>query len=380
MIQNNAVISTTTTNGSGFYSFTNLIPGTYSVQFVLPNGFTQVSPDNVGSDATDSDGEAFLITDPLTLASGENNPTLDQGFYNLASLGDFVWHDQNANGIQEGTEPGIPGATVHLIQNNTIISTTTTNGSGFYSFTNLIPGTYSVQFVLPNGFTQVSPDNVGSDATDSDGEALLITDPVTLASGENNPTLDQGFYNLASLGDFVWHDQNANGIQEGTEPGIPGATVRLIQNNAVISTTTTNGSGFYSFTNLIPGTYSVQFVLPNGYTQASPDNVGSDATDSDGEAFLITDPVTLASGENNPTLDQGFYNLASLGDFVWHDQNANGIQEGSEPGIPGATVHLIQNNTIISTTTTNGSGFYSFTNLIPAPTPSSSCYPTDSPR
>ena len=85
--------------------------------------------------------------------------------------------------------------------------------------------TYSVQFVQPGGFNSVSPLDAGGDDTqDSDANPAmsLMTAQVTLASGDNNTTLDAGFYNTAALGDFVWHDQNANGVQDGTEPGISG--------------------------------------------------------------------------------------------------------------------------------------------------------------
>ena len=32
---------------------------------------------------------------------------------------------------------------------------------------------------------------------------------------------------LGALGDYVWHDLNANGVQDEGEPGINGVTVRL---------------------------------------------------------------------------------------------------------------------------------------------------------
>ncbi len=67
------------------------------------------------------------------------------------------------------------------------------------------------------------------------------------------PTWDAGLYQTASLGDFVWNDLNANGIQEAGEPGINGVTVELFNGSGVSQgTTTTAGGGLYSFTGLIP--------------------------------------------------------------------------------------------------------------------------------
>jgi hypothetical protein len=50
--------------------------------------------------------------------------------------------------------------------------------------------------------------------------------------------------------------------------------------------------------------------------------------------------VTLESGQNNPTIDAGYYKPASLGDYVWDDTNGNGRQDAGEPGISGLTVTL----------------------------------------
>ena len=365
-------LATTTTNASGAYSFTNLIPGNYIIEVIKPSGAVS-SPKTAGSDTTkDSNiNIANSRSDVTALSSGENNMTIDAGLYLLASLGDFVWDDYNANGIQDAGEPGISGATVNLLDSGgTQIATTTTNASGIYSFTNLTPGTYTVQLVKPTGFDNLTAKAAGSDtAKDSNLNANLKSDPVTLVSGQNDPTIDAGFYKLASLGDFIWNDLNANGIQDSGEPGITGATVNLLNGTGTqIATTTTNASGVYSFTGLIPGTYAIQVVKPAGYDNASPALQGSDTTkDSNLDTTTLKSAnVTLISGQNNTTVDGGFYKLASIGDFVWNDLNANGIQDTGEIGIPGATVNLLNSSgTQLATTTTNASGFYSFTNLVP---------------
>ena len=228
-----------------------------------------------------------------------------------AKLGDFVWHDLDADGQQDAGEPGIPNATVHLKDGNgNIIGTTTTDASGMYMFGGLTPGNYSVQFVQPAGYDMVSPANVGNDATDSDADPtmMLMSHVTNLSSGEYDDTLDAGFFNKAKLGDFVWHDLDADGQQDAGEPGIPNATVHLKDGNGnIIASTTTNASGFYLFDNLMPGIYSVQFVLPAGYDGFTTANVGDDAIDSDADPNMgfMTQQVTLLSGGQNLTLDAG---------------------------------------------------------------------------
>ena len=123
----------------------------------------------------------------------------------------------------------------------------------------------------------------------------------------------------AALGDRVWCDANKNGIQDEGELGINGVTVYLKDSdgNIINSTTTDNididgdgtldGDGLYKFDNLEPGSYSVKFVLPDGYdftllNQGTDDSLDSDADpDMDG----MTQAVTLTSGEFNRTLDAG---------------------------------------------------------------------------
>jgi LPXTG-site transpeptidase (sortase) family protein len=370
----NAVLATTTTDVNGNYSFTGLTPGTYRVEFVPPAGDTFSPADQGADDAVDSDANTTtgITTASYTLASGDNNTTVDAGLITPAALGDFVWNDLNNNGIQDAGEAGIPGVTVHLLDSTgtTTLATTTTDASGLYHFTNLAPGTYRVSFVPPSGYAFSPADQGANDAVDSDADTStgITTASYTLASGDNNLTVDAGLHQLAALGDFVWNDSNANGIQDAGEAGIPNVTVNLLNSGgAVIATTTTDANGLYHFTNLAPGTYSVQFVNPGGYTFSPANQGANDAVDSDADTTTgVTGTYTLAAGENNTTVDAGLHTPAALGDFVWNDANANGIQDAGETGIPNVTVNLLDSGgAIIATTTTDASGLYHFTNLTP---------------
>ena len=80
----------------------------------------------------------------------------------------------------------------------------------------------------------------------------------------------------------------------------------------------------------------MDFVPPAGYTVSPADQGGDDTVDSDANVTTgETANVTLAPGETNNTLDAGLYQPAALGDFVWSDTNANGIQDAGETGIAG---------------------------------------------
>jgi uncharacterized repeat protein (TIGR01451 family) len=392
----NEVIATTTTDSNGHYLFKGLTPGlTYQVVFGQPAGYDSASPRQVDGQAAADGNSDGPVSNPVVLAPGENNGTLDAGFYNKASLGDRLWLDTNGNGQQDDGATGIAGQTVTLIgggkdgliataADNTS-TTTVTGADGKYAFTGLTPGVeYQVQFSQPAGTSFTHQDN-GPDDSDSDASTTGLSQIVKLTSGENNTTIDAGVYAPASLGDRVWVDANANGQQDSGEAGVAGATVTLTSGGAdgLVSTaadnttvtTTTDANGAYHFTGLTPGVeYQVQFAAPAGSVFTAQDQ-GNDASDSDASGTGLSQIVKLASGENNTTIDAGVYAPASLGDRVWVDANANGQQDSGEAGVAGATVTLTgggkdglistaADNTTV-TTTTDANGAYHFTGLTP---------------
>ena len=73
-------------------------------------------------------------------------------------------------------------------------------------------------------------------------------------------------------------DLDGNGVQDAGEPGIAGVTVNLSGPGGPLSTTT-DGTGKYQFTGLVPGTYTVSVVAPAGYV-ATKTGQGTAATDS----------------------------------------------------------------------------------------------------
>ncbi|MEJ8851705.1 SdrD B-like domain-containing protein [Variovorax rhizosphaerae] len=302
-----------------------------------------------------------------------------------AKLGDRVWSDSNANGIQEAGEAGIAGAKVELVRDangdgaisaNEVLASTTTDANGNYSFKGLTPGVgYQVRFTDPAGYDAASPRQVDGNAasgTNSDGKLSNIT---YLAPGEYNATVDSGFYKYAKIGDRVWNDTNGNGVQDAGETGKSGVRVELYtcgvndQPGALVATQTTDANGNYSFSGLKPGDYMVKFIATDG-TVLSTANVGNDALDSDAGSNGFTGCYTLTSGETNNTVDAGFKpnNTASLGDRVWNDTNANGIQDAGETGKAGVIVNLFVcmdgvPSGLVGSTVTDANGNYHFNNL-----------------
>ncbi|MBI5959309.1 MAG: thrombospondin type 3 repeat-containing protein, partial [Chloroflexi bacterium] len=289
------------------------------------------------------------------------------GFVNPI-LGDRVWHDINANGLQDAGELGLSNVTVNLYtQGGTLTATEITDVNGLYQFTGMPAGSYFLEF-RPRPSYFISPRDLGSDSQDSDPRPTNgRTNVFTLVEGGNNAAFDAGMYMNAAVGDLVWNDADANGIQDGGEPGLSGLTVTLYSAaGTVIDTTTSDASGGYRFAELVPGSYYLRFSAPSA-NDFSPQNQGADDTlDSDVDSSGQTTPFTLISGEINPTLDAGQYEISKISNRVWLDENGNGIQDTGEDNLSGTNVTLYRSGgTFVASDTTDSSGHYLMDRLPP---------------
>ena len=101
------------------------------------------------------------------------------------------------------------------------------------------------------------------------------------------------------LGNRVWLDKNADGVQSPEEQGVGGVCVNLYDaNGKLVQETSTDSNGYYGF-NVEPETYTTEFVKPDGFEFTKP-NVGDEETDSDAdqttgrtEAFQVNSNVRL---------------------------------------------------------------------------------------
>ena len=390
------VVATTVTQDNpdgglpGWYKFNNLTPGVeYKVMFnnpdpVGPDAY-MFSPRQVGNDpAVDSDGP---MSDVVVLEPGEFNHTIDAGLFRKGSIHVFGFLDEDGDGIQdpnEGAFPNTPGKTFQLLDVSGTVINTQTTVDGMAWFDQLTPGTYTVrENPIPAGFSLTTTPNArtftiisGQELVYADGAAMLPEGDQRFETNlgdqlrwGNAPEIEP-----ACIGDFVWNDLNANGIQDPDElnQGINGVEVKLLadtdndgQIDDVVATTVTGNNpdgglpGWYKFNNLTPGVeYKVMFNNPDpdgpDAYMFSPRQVGSDpAIDSDGP---ISNVVVLDPGEFNSTIDAGLFRKGSIHVFGFLDEDGDGIQdpnEGAFPNTPGKTFQLLDvSGTVINTQTT----------------------------
>lgn len=404
---------------------------------------------DVTTEPTDDNGDQL---DPTGTTNANSNLTVDFGFVPLLSVGNYVWADANTNGVQDEGEVPLEGATVALLNADDTpavdymgqpIPSIVTGPEGFYNFGNLLPGDYKVRVVPPKGYAPTKTDadadpDSNSANDDSNGvptgvgaivESAIFTllpgtepvasdegdqsDPFALPDSHGNLTIDFGFIPLVAVGNYVWEDLNANGIQDATEAPIAGVVVELLYadgtpakdvNGALVPLQTTGDDGFYNFGELAPGDYVVRVIPTDGYrptktpVDADPDTNPANSDSNGvptGQGSVVQSPVfTLAPGSepietdeadqaepsdapdhnSNLTVDFGFVPLVSLGNYVWSDLNADGLQDAGEPGIAGARVELLfsdgsqatdaDGNPVVAVTTL-ADGLYHFGNLLP---------------
>jgi large repetitive protein len=297
-------------------------------------------------------------------------------------LGDFVWVDTNKNGLQDDGPTGLNGVNVRLYSpgadglpgtpDDVLLATSVTqpgptSAPGWYNFPGLAAGSYLVCVTAPPTFIFTIP-NQGTAGNNSVANQVTGCSPVvTLATGGSNLNVDFGLQDTqtASLGDYVWFDRNADGLQnESTWDGANGVTVKLWVDNgdgiaqpgtgdSLVATTLTADDvygrpGYYRFDNLVPGlSYYVQFILPAAATGFTTQHAGTDTTmDSDAsQTNGVTQMVVLTPGEYNNTLDAGLIaatGTLAIGDQVWLDSNNNGIYEpqNGEAGIDNVRLDL----------------------------------------
>ncbi|EGQ4043425.1 YSIRK-type signal peptide-containing protein [Staphylococcus pseudintermedius] len=225
-------------------------------------------------------------------------------------IGNFVWRDEDHNGVQNDGEHGLEGVLVTLkTADGVVLNTTTSDANGHYQFTNVQKGKYIVEFTTPEGYEATSKHTTANTEKDSDG--LIANIDVT----QDDMSIDAGFFPLENwnpqpkdetytIGDFVWRDEDHNGVQNDGEHGLEGVLVTLkTADGVVLNTTTSDANGHYQFTNVQKGKYIVEFTTPEGYEPTSKHTTANTEKDSDG--LIANIDVT----QDDMSIDAGFFPL-----------------------------------------------------------------------
>ncbi|SFV61946.1 hypothetical protein MNB_SV-12-1055 [hydrothermal vent metagenome] len=219
-----------------------------------------------------SKGDIYTNT-TSAYATGVTLPTLSNdvsAFVPTTSLGDFVWLDYDADGIQDKNEIGASGISMELLYKDDSKETnTTTDENGRYIFEELTAGTeYKVKAILPDyyRFTQL---NAGANrkkdsdinVSDFDNDTTGMTITKTLNENQQYRHFDVGIISTLTITGKAYKQEDNSSME--------GVTVKLYRdenNNDIIDINDTlvssevipdNVDGAYEFTNIFNGDYLV---------------------------------------------------------------------------------------------------------------------------
>ncbi|HMO14148.1 MAG TPA: SdrD B-like domain-containing protein [Pirellulaceae bacterium] len=379
------LIDTTFTDANGFYQFGALRPGTYSVVEIQPAGYFDAgtSIGTVGGVLRGANPGQNRFTG-VTLFSDETGVQYNFFENAPASISGYVVVEtpgRSASVVNPNApwHKPIAGVTIELYnEQNQLVATTTTNAQGYYRFVGLEPGVYSVVEIQPEGYF-----DSGVFVGRVDGVQRGITNvanrisSVALESGDRGVQYNFSEIGPASVSGYVVVEtpgksaSNINPADPWHKP-IAGVTIQLFNSqNQLVATTTTNSVGYYEFQGLVPDTYSIVQIQPEGYFDAGI-SIGS----VDGVQKGISPNINRINGVVLVSCSVGVqYNFvenepASISGFVVIDNDEKGaVIDPSSPDhrpIANVTIQLYNEaGNLVATTTTNQRGFYEFKGLAP---------------
>jgi choice-of-anchor A domain-containing protein len=414
---NSSPIATTTTNADGFYLFSELDAGTYSVEFELPSGF-DFTAQSAGSDnEVDSNPNINSgITPSINLAAGEIRLDVDAGLvesltscpvYLLGPVRDADGITWNAIVKGDWTTSGADSEGRLAIGGNF-----TVNGAyaiGFGNTQNQLPqsngsrddlivgGNFannSTNWQIQNGNAVYGGSFSGTAPSFGGTGNQLISDPNRFDFDEAFNQFEDISQSLAFLPQNGTVNDNGSGglTLNGSDPDL---------NVFEITSSMQRSNGGFELTINVPSTSSVVINVPDetftftagsfqtdirervilNFPNATEVNVTSfavlgsilapyaDFNGSGGNVnghMIIGGDVTQTGG-----FEPHYYPFTgcieptgAVGNYVWLDENSNGIQDDGEPGVENVFVTLLDGNeNFIATTQTDADGFYLFNGL-----------------
>jgi hypothetical protein len=282
-----------------------MIPGTFTLTFPLD---ANTLPSKEGDSVFEQQGSQLVLSD-LNLMENDEEEGLLLGIVRYTALSGQVWIDRG-----EGVE-ALSGAELTLKdENGETVNTLTTGEDGGYLFGQLMPGSYTIEAVMPEGCVLIEP---GDPALTGDRRSIIahpanrlgVTDSIQVRMDQNQTGLDIGCVLPGRLGDLCWLDLNGDGYQGAGEGGIPNVRIELLRGEQLIAETTTDAYGFYRFVDLYPAAYTLRVYAPDEVkpTMRKTDipMIVSVLEEADAAPFL-TVPVQVISNRANYNADLGF--------------------------------------------------------------------------
>ncbi len=235
---------TTYTNNDGVYKFIGLQPGAYTVSEEQRTGWGCTYP------ATG--------TYTFTLSAGDDTSTIDFGNSNdiLSSIAGTKFNDLNGNGVKNAGEGMLAGWSIIL--SGAASETTFTDANGNYTFDSLQAGSYTICEVQSAGWKQTHPPESGCYT-------------VTLGQGQDTSGFDFGNYRVGSVCGYVFVDHDSDGVRDAYIDELKDSMKIVLDGNTIPpETLMTDENGVFTFTTVVPDTYTIRQVPKVQWLQTKP--------------------------------------------------------------------------------------------------------------
>jgi len=355
----------TTTNANGYYEFIDLLPGSYGVRETQPTGWFD-GKDTAGSHGGTAGND--IITGAV-LNYGDDGLNYNFGELLPGSISGRVILSQGPDCDFDDPQQFLAGIQIDLLDaQGNVLKTTPTNQIGEYEFTGLAPGSYQVREHQPQQYYD-GGERIGSagGAKHDVGSQYSIFTGIVITSDLDAVNYDFCEHIGANLSGWVYHDRSNEGtFNRPGEEGISGVTVELVLDGVVVGTTTTataaGNVGYYQFTNLAPGTYTVREVQPANWLDGK-DKQGSKGGVAGND--IITE-IVLDYGDDAVEYNFGELLPGSIRGTVHADPGEDCNFDDPQNMLEGVQIDLLdKDGNVLATTFTDADGAYEFTGLAP---------------
>lgn len=346
-LSNSESLGKTVTDKDGSFTLENLRGGDYRLRAILPNdgSIFSVTQSGAASEANLFEQRATRresSVQPISIVSGGEAAVL-VGVARGATISGVVFQDANYNGVWDKKEKIFSGVKVYAVDlSGNVVASDTTGPKGVYTLTDIMPGSYfiRVQRKAGYGFTRLRPTEKGGSHVVELVDAFGVTDAFNVSMGQAITDMNAGMLPSSTVSGILFHDTNDDGFFNEGEIGMVSAKVRLLSEDGEIDLTrSVKDDGSYFFDGVMPGKYTLTYLLPEHCEMARVAEGGN--TVKNGGTETATAPFEVAMGETHVRPLVGAVTLGNFSGYVFHDENANGAADNDEARMSGATVRLI---------------------------------------
>jgi len=293
------------------YSQSGMIPDTYTVTIVLPEGrYT-----GEGWSFVESAGQILAITQAVVSGGTETVlPAITSEVYGTAS-----------GTVMDTNRAPLSGVTVCIFNAaGEEVASTQSDDEGLWQIKGLSEGNYTARY-------------------EAGSSAMIPASAFVISEATLTPRMTALQAIPASLKVQVFVDDNNNGVWGKNEPFLPDAELQLLKSvggeMTVIASAKTDRDGVAEL--IAPaGTYTLRCELPEDYGYAkkgTKDLISQSAMEQSSDRVQQLSGVIL-SVDAQREIGIGTQLMATLTGTIWLDLNCDGLWQSEEPGVEGMRV------------------------------------------